>query len=247
METHRLARALPGRADRPRLSAHRSADVDARSRRAAADLLRRRRRRRGLSKALLWIVFVGVASLNSTVWRREQRHAPPDRRLPAHAAVDVAAPSRTRSRPAASGGTASCSPACPTGASCCACPRRSSRAEEQAFLDGPCEELCRMLDDWQITHELLDMPPEVWAVPQRAEVLRDDHPEEATAASGSRRSRARWCSRSCRRATRRRLVDDRRAELPRPGRAAAALRHRRAEAVLAAAARVAATRCRASR
>jgi acyl-CoA dehydrogenase len=36
-------------------------------------------------------------------------------------------------------------------------------AEEQAFLDGPCEELCRMLDDWEITHELLDMPPRVWA------------------------------------------------------------------------------------
>ncbi len=34
--------------------------------------------------------------------------------------------------------------------------------EEQAFLDGPCEELCRMLDDWEITHELLDMPPRVW-------------------------------------------------------------------------------------
>jgi acyl-CoA dehydrogenase len=34
--------------------------------------------------------------------------------------------------------------------------------EEQAFLDGPCEELCGMLDDWEITHELLDMPPEVW-------------------------------------------------------------------------------------
>jgi acyl-CoA dehydrogenase len=35
-------------------------------------------------------------------------------------------------------------------------------AEEQAFLDGPCEELCRMLDDWAITHELGDMPPHVW-------------------------------------------------------------------------------------
>jgi acyl-CoA dehydrogenase len=34
--------------------------------------------------------------------------------------------------------------------------------EERAFLDGPVEELCRMLDDWQITHELCDMPPEVW-------------------------------------------------------------------------------------
>ena len=35
--------------------------------------------------------------------------------------------------------------------------------EEQAFLDGPTETLCRMLDDWQITHQLADMPPEVWA------------------------------------------------------------------------------------
>ncbi|MDX1500016.1 MAG: acyl-CoA dehydrogenase [Woeseiaceae bacterium] len=34
--------------------------------------------------------------------------------------------------------------------------------EEQAFLDGPCEELCRMLDNWQINHELADMPREVW-------------------------------------------------------------------------------------
>lgn len=35
-------------------------------------------------------------------------------------------------------------------------------AEEQAFLDGPCEEVCKMMDDWQATHELADMSPEVW-------------------------------------------------------------------------------------
>lgn len=34
--------------------------------------------------------------------------------------------------------------------------------EEQAFLDGPCEELCRMLDDWEISHERGDMSPAVW-------------------------------------------------------------------------------------
>ncbi len=34
--------------------------------------------------------------------------------------------------------------------------------EEQAFVDGPCEELCRMIDDWAINHELGDMPREVW-------------------------------------------------------------------------------------
>ena len=35
-------------------------------------------------------------------------------------------------------------------------------AEEQAFLDGPCEELCAMFNDWEATHELADMPEEVW-------------------------------------------------------------------------------------
>ena len=34
--------------------------------------------------------------------------------------------------------------------------------EEQAFIDGPCEELCRMIDDWAINHEIGDMPKEVW-------------------------------------------------------------------------------------
>ena len=36
-------------------------------------------------------------------------------------------------------------------------------AEEQAFLDGPVDALCALLDDWQITHELHDLPPHVWA------------------------------------------------------------------------------------
>ncbi len=34
--------------------------------------------------------------------------------------------------------------------------------EEQAFLDGPVEELCAVLDDWKITHELNDLPAEAW-------------------------------------------------------------------------------------
>ena len=36
------------------------------------------------------------------------------------------------------------------------------RADEQAFLDGPCERLCEMLDDWDITHRRGDLPPVVW-------------------------------------------------------------------------------------
>lgn len=35
--------------------------------------------------------------------------------------------------------------------------------EEQAFIDGPCEALCSMLDDWDISHERGDMSPEAWA------------------------------------------------------------------------------------
>jgi acyl-CoA dehydrogenase len=35
-------------------------------------------------------------------------------------------------------------------------------SEEQAFLDGPCMQLCAMLDDWNITHERGDLPPAVW-------------------------------------------------------------------------------------
>ena len=35
-------------------------------------------------------------------------------------------------------------------------------AEEQAFLDGPCETVCTMVDEWQINHVDADLPDEVW-------------------------------------------------------------------------------------
>jgi acyl-CoA dehydrogenase len=35
--------------------------------------------------------------------------------------------------------------------------------EEVAFIDGPVEELCAMLDDWKITNETYDLPKEVWS------------------------------------------------------------------------------------
>jgi acyl-CoA dehydrogenase len=41
-------------------------------------------------------------------------------------------------------------------------PRPQLTAEEQAFLDGPVEQLCRMIDEWQITHVHADLPPELW-------------------------------------------------------------------------------------
>ena len=36
-------------------------------------------------------------------------------------------------------------------------------AEEEAFLNGPVDELCAMLDDWKINWEWRDLPPEAWA------------------------------------------------------------------------------------
>ena len=35
-------------------------------------------------------------------------------------------------------------------------------AEEQAFLDGPCEEVCAMTNDWETTHVRADLAPEIW-------------------------------------------------------------------------------------
>jgi acyl-CoA dehydrogenase len=41
-------------------------------------------------------------------------------------------------------------------------PAAKLSAEEQAFIDGPVETLCAMLNDWDITRNRMDLPPEVW-------------------------------------------------------------------------------------
>lgn len=43
-----------------------------------------------------------------------------------------------------------------------ACAPAKLSTEEQAFIDGPVETLCGMLNDWDITHNRIDLPPEVW-------------------------------------------------------------------------------------
>ncbi len=43
-----------------------------------------------------------------------------------------------------------------------AIPKPQLSEEEQAFIDGPTETLCSMIDDWDITHNRADMPPEMW-------------------------------------------------------------------------------------
>lgn len=41
-------------------------------------------------------------------------------------------------------------------------PQGRLSAEEQAFLDGPVEEVCRMMDEWDVHHKRADLSPEVW-------------------------------------------------------------------------------------
>ncbi len=41
-------------------------------------------------------------------------------------------------------------------------PKPTLSAEEQAFLDGPVEELCKMVNEWEITNDLHDLPPQAW-------------------------------------------------------------------------------------
>jgi len=41
-------------------------------------------------------------------------------------------------------------------------PKPQLTEEEQAFINGPVEQLCSLLNEWKITHELKDLPPEVW-------------------------------------------------------------------------------------
>ncbi len=43
-----------------------------------------------------------------------------------------------------------------------AVPAPTMTEAEQAYIDGPAEKLCQMIDDWKISHELNDLPEEVW-------------------------------------------------------------------------------------
>ena len=41
-------------------------------------------------------------------------------------------------------------------------PKPTLSAEEKAFLDGPVEQLCAMVNAWEVEHELRDLPPPAW-------------------------------------------------------------------------------------
>lgn len=41
-------------------------------------------------------------------------------------------------------------------------PTSSLSDDERAFIQGPVQTLCQLIDDWEITHNLTDLPAEVW-------------------------------------------------------------------------------------
>ncbi|MBL4761938.1 MAG: acyl-CoA dehydrogenase family protein, partial [Gammaproteobacteria bacterium] len=41
-------------------------------------------------------------------------------------------------------------------------PAPALTSDEHDFIEGPVEQLCAMIDDWDITHNKNDLPPEMW-------------------------------------------------------------------------------------
>jgi len=110
---------------------------------------------------LLWVLFGGLVSLNLPDFRRGRVTAP----LLKFYRTIVPSLSDTE-REALEAGTVwwdgELFSGAPDWSVLTAMPEPRLTDEEQAFLDGPTNELCQMLDDWEITHEQGDMPRRVW-------------------------------------------------------------------------------------
>ena len=109
-------------------------------------------------------------------------------------------------------------------------------AEEQAFLNGPVDELCAMLDDWKINWEWRDLPPEAWDFIKRHKFFGMIIPKEFGGLGFSPYAHSEVVRKiSIALADRRRHRDG--AELARARRTPDALRHQGAAAAMAAAPR----------
>jgi acyl-CoA dehydrogenase len=113
-------------------------------------------------KLVLWVLFAGLVVLNSLNFRRE-RITLPLLRFYRTVVPTLSDTEREALEAGTVGWDGELFSGAPDWARLMALPAPRLTAEEQAFLDGPTEELCRISDDWQITHELADLPPNVWA------------------------------------------------------------------------------------
>lgn len=116
----------------------------------------------GLGLFFTWLVFLLLAiPLNYTPWRRRYFSS----WVLTQFRKDMPAMSKTE-REAIAAGTVTWEAHLFTGApnwnQMLALPKAELTTEEQAFLDGPVETLCSMINDWDVTHTRLDLPPEVW-------------------------------------------------------------------------------------
>jgi acyl-CoA dehydrogenase len=114
-----------------------------------------------LFKGLLWLVFAAFAALNLVELRREHL----SRRVLKVFRTMLPSMSRTEQDALDAGNVwweGELFSGIPDWSRLTRLPAPKLTDAEQAFLDGPTEELCSMLDDWEITHELCDMPPRVW-------------------------------------------------------------------------------------
>ncbi len=57
-------------------------------------------------------------------------------------------------------------------------PKPDLTEKEQAFMDNQVEKVCAMIDDWQITHELEDLPEKVWTYLMDEKFFAINIPEE---------------------------------------------------------------------
>ncbi|MCO5786189.1 acyl-CoA dehydrogenase [Pseudomonas sp. G11-1] len=111
---------------------------------------------------ILWALFLGVAiPLNLTDWRRRSITTPLF-----HWFRKVLPPISDTEQEALDAGTVwwdgEIFSGRPDWNRLHSYPMPTLTAEEQAFLDGPVEELCSMTNEWQVTTELQDLPAPVW-------------------------------------------------------------------------------------
>jgi len=111
---------------------------------------------------ILWALFLGIAiPLNLTDWRRRSITTPLF-----HWFRKVLPPISDTEQEALDAGTVwwdgEIFSGRPDWDKLHSYPKPTLTAEEQAFLDGPVEELCRMTNEWQVTTQLQDLPEPVW-------------------------------------------------------------------------------------
>ncbi|MFK8016637.1 MAG: acyl-CoA dehydrogenase [Gammaproteobacteria bacterium] len=112
-------------------------------------------------KLLALGAFAGLAALNSDEFRRSRLSAPALKMM-RRALPEMSETEKTALDAGTVGWDGQLFSGKPHWRSLLDAPKPELSEEEQAFLNGPTETLCRMIDEWHITHEIADLPPEVW-------------------------------------------------------------------------------------